>query len=150
MRARLPLVGLLLAATLTAAPRLSFAQPETFSGKVVGVTDGDTLRVLRGGREVKIRLHGIDAPETGQAFGDAAKRLTSERVFGKSVTVRVLEKDRYGRLVGVVTSSDGASSNEALVQSGFAWWYHQYGAKERKLAELEIDARSSPGAVEGC
>lgn len=140
---RLPLLGLLLACTLATAPRLSLAQPETFSGKVVAVTDGDTVGVLRDGREVKIRLHGIDAPESIPAFGDAAKRFTSERVFGESVTVRVIDTDRYGRLVGVVTAGQGESLNEALVQSGFAWWYHQSGAKERKLAEAEIDVRAA-------
>lgn len=145
MRPRFPLLGLLLACALTAAPRLSLAQrqPETFSGKVTAVTDGDTLGVLRDGREVKIRLHGIDAPESSQAFGDVAKRFTSERVFGKSVTVRVIETDRYGRLVGIVTAGQGESLNEALVRSGYAWWYHQYGATERKLAEAEIDARAA-------
>lgn len=52
----------------------------------------------------------------------------------------MLETDHFGRLVGVVTAGDGSSLNEALVQSGYAWWHYQYGAKERKLAEAEIDA----------
>lgn len=121
----------------------AWAAEETFSGKVVAVTDGDTLGVLREGREVKIRLHGIDAPESAQAFGSAAKQFASEHVFGKTVTVRVMDMDRYGRLVGVVTAGTGTSLNEELVRGGMAWWYHQYGAQERKLAEAEIEARSA-------
>jgi len=42
---------------------------QDFTGKVVGVTDGDTLTVLHNGRGEKIRLHGVDCPEGGQPFG---------------------------------------------------------------------------------
>lgn len=145
MRPSLPLVGILFTAILAAAPRASLAQrpPETFSGRVVAVTDGDTLGVLRSGKEVKVRLHGIDAPESGQAFGATAKQFASEKTFGKIVTVRVTDTDRYGRLVGEVTLVGGTSLNEQLVKNGLAWWYHQYGAKERVLAEAEIDARAA-------
>lgn len=51
-----------------------------FTGKVVSVADGDTITVLRDGREqVKVRFDGIDAPEKGQPFGDAATKVTSAR-----------------------------------------------------------------------
>ena len=50
-----------------------------FAAKVVGVSDGDTLTVLTAEkRQVKVRLHGIDAPETGQDFGSRAKQAASE------------------------------------------------------------------------
>jgi endonuclease YncB( thermonuclease family) len=58
-----------------------------FSGKVVGVSDGDTITVLRDRTPVKIRLRGIDCPETGQDFGSRAKSVASELAFGKVVTV---------------------------------------------------------------
>ena len=61
---RLPLVCFLLLAVCLLAPAPLSAQ--TFSGKCVGVTDGDTIKVLRDGRETKIRLEGIDCPETGE------------------------------------------------------------------------------------
>jgi len=70
-------LGVLLA--LLAAPLLA----GTFTGKVVGVTDGDTISVMRSGRAVKVRLHGIDCPEGGQDFGRRAKQFTSGLVFGK-------------------------------------------------------------------
>lgn len=58
---------------------------EGFPARVVGVTDGDTLTVLTGEkRQVKIRLAGIDAPESGQNFGQKAKQAASELAFGKS------------------------------------------------------------------
>jgi endonuclease YncB( thermonuclease family) len=67
--------GVLLA--LLAAPLLA----DTFAGKVVGVTDGDTISVMRAGRAVKVRLHGIDCPEGGQDFGRRAKQFMSGLVF---------------------------------------------------------------------
>ena len=50
------------------------APAEPFAGKVVGISDGDTLTVLRDRQQVKVRLHGVDAPESGQPFGAASKR----------------------------------------------------------------------------
>jgi len=69
-------------------PSFSLAA-ETFIGKVVGVSDGDTISVMREGRAAKVRLHGIDCPEKKQPFGTRAKQYTSDMAFGKEVTVRV-------------------------------------------------------------
>ena len=66
------------------------ASDPDFSGKVVGVADGDTITVLRDRTPIKIRLHGIDSPESGQAFGAKAKAFTSDLVFGEVVTVHPL------------------------------------------------------------
>ncbi|MBV5328866.1 MAG: hypothetical protein JZU65_14760, partial [Chlorobium sp.] len=46
-------------------------------GTVVSVTDGDTIKVLHDGKQEKIRLYGIDAPEKGQDFGQKAGDFTS-------------------------------------------------------------------------
>jgi micrococcal nuclease len=58
---------------------------EEFTGKVVGVSDGDTIKVMYLGRAERVRLYGIDCPEKGQAFGNRAKQFTSQMVFGKDV-----------------------------------------------------------------
>jgi len=89
-----------------------------FSGRVVGVTDGDTIKVLHNGRAEKIRLHGIDCPEKGQPFGSKAKQFTPELVFGKTVTVHVIDMDRYGRTVADVVLPDGRVLNRELVAAG--------------------------------
>jgi endonuclease YncB( thermonuclease family) len=74
-----------------------------FPDKVVGISDGDTLTVLTAETwQVKVRLHGIDAPETGQDFGSRAKQAASEAAFGKQVTVREVDRDCYGRTVAEV------------------------------------------------
>ena len=49
---------------------------ESFSGKVVAITDGDTIKVMHNGQAERIRLWGIDCLESHQAFGKKATRLT--------------------------------------------------------------------------
>jgi endonuclease YncB( thermonuclease family) len=79
-------------------------QPQTITGKVVGVSDGDTITILdSGNRQHKIRLEGIDAPESNQGYGSRAKQSLSDLVFGKTVTVTISKKDKYGRVLGKVT-----------------------------------------------
>lgn len=118
------------------------AAAQTFSGEVVGVKDGDTIEVMREGRAVTVRLHGIDTPESGQPFGTRAKQFTSTQVFGERATVRVVDTDRYGRLVGVVTN-EGTELNASLVRAGMAWWYERYAPDDRQLRRLQAQARSS-------
>lgn len=66
---------------------------DVFTGPVVGVIDGDSIRVMRNGRAEQVRLHGIDCPEKGQAFGNKAKQATSELIFGKEVTLQIYGED---------------------------------------------------------
>ena len=96
-----------------------------WSGKVVGVADGDTITVLRDREQVRIRLYGIDTPERGQAFGKKAKQFTSDMVYGKVVEVKVMATDRYGRTVAMIYA-DKTLLNEELVKAGLAWVYWQY------------------------
>ena len=122
---------------------LSAALPEEFSGKVIGVTDGDTLTVLRGRSPVKIRLQGIDCPESGQDFGSRAKSLTSELSFGQAVKVQGHGLDRYGRTVADVILPDGRSLNQELVREGVAWWFRKYAPHDSTLSRLEAEARAA-------
>ena len=99
---------------------------ETFDGKVVGVSDGDTVTVLRNGHDqVRIRLSGIDAPELHQAFGQQSKGLMSRLVFGRNVSVRVVDHDRYRRTVARL-SVDGQDVGLAMLRQGLAWHYKHY------------------------
>lgn len=131
------------------------AQAADFTAKVVGVTDGDTLTVLTAEkRQVKVRLHGVDAPETGQDFGARSKQAASSLAFGKQVTVSEMDRDRYGRTVAEVILPDGKSLNRELVRSGYAWHFVRYAPDDREHATLEAEARaakrglwSQPGAV---
>lgn len=115
---------------------------ESFSGKVIGMADGDTISVMRLGRAEKVRLSGIDTPEKKQPFGHRAKQLTSELAFGKIVTVKISGRDRYGRWIAEVILPDGRSLNRELLRAGLAWWYRSYSRDER-LGRLEAEARGS-------
>jgi micrococcal nuclease len=72
-----PVVALVL--WLVCVPLLAAA--EQFTGKVVGISDDDTISVLREGKAVKVRLHGVDTPEKAQAFGTQARKFTSDLAF---------------------------------------------------------------------
>jgi endonuclease YncB( thermonuclease family) len=117
---KLQFVGLL-ALPLAAAPTA-----EVLEGLVVRVADGDTLDVLDAGRRtLRVRMLGIDAPEGGQAYGKVARQVLKDRVIQRRVTVRVQERDRYGRLVGKVLL-EGVDLNLELVREGMAWHYEHY------------------------
>lgn len=89
---------------------------QVIEGKVVGISDGDTITVLTDEkRQVKIRLYGVDCPESKQAYGTRARQSSSGHVFGKRVRVEVADTDRYGRTVGIVTGPDGTVLNRALI-----------------------------------
>jgi micrococcal nuclease len=118
-------------------------QAADFTGKVVGITDGDTITVLVDRSPVKVRLYGIDCPEKRQPFGTAAKHFTSELAFGKAVTVVSLGKDSRGRTVADVFLPDHRLLNHELVKVGFAWWFRKYALGDETLKQLEIDARKA-------
>lgn len=107
--------------------------------KVVGVSDGDTLTVIENNVTTKIRLAGIDAPESGQAFGSRAKSELSRLVFGQHVTYEPESTDQYGRVVAHV-SVNGEWVNLWMVNAGMAWHYKRYSSST-ELAAAEIMAR---------
>jgi micrococcal nuclease len=124
------------------APPPPAASANEWSARVVGISDGDTITVLKGPRQqVKLRLFGIDCPESAQAFGSRAKQLTSELAAGKIVKVIVKDRDRYGRTVAEVMLPDGRSLNRELVRAGLAWHYVEFARHDKELAELEREAR---------
>ena len=109
------------------------ASAESLHGRVVGITDGDTIMVLVDHREVKVRVAGIDAPEKKQPFGQRSKEHLSDCAFGKSVAVEWSKKDRYGRTIGKVTA-DGVDCGLRQIQDGLAWHYNAY-AKEQSSSD---------------
>ena len=115
---------------------------ESWSGMVVGVTDGDTITVLHRGRPAVIRLFGIDCPEMGQDFGTRAKQFTSGMVFRKIVEVVETGETSYGRPVAWVFVN-GKSLNKELIRAGLAWWYRRYAPHESELEQLETMAREN-------
>jgi endonuclease YncB( thermonuclease family) len=128
---------------LAVAVNVSWA--ETLVGKVVAIADGDTLTVLTGIAQYKIRLAGIDAPEKRQPFGERSKQSLAKLAFGKTVTVEYYKVDRYGRLLGKVLVN-GKDVNLEQVRLGMGWHYKQYemeqSAEDRvAYAIAEVRAR---------
>lgn len=116
---------------------------EVIVGRVVKVSDGDTITVLTATKDqVKVRLHGIDAPESKQPFGEKSRLALAELVAGKDATVTVETKDKYGRVVGrvIVGKTD---ANLAQVAAGMAWWYRAYARKDTTLRDAETAAREA-------
>lgn len=113
---------------------------EQFIGRVVAISDGDTLTVLdKNKKQIKIRLGEIDTPESGQPYGSKAKQELSDLAFGRVVKVTVQHTDRYGRTVGRVYV-DRIDINAELVRRGAAWVYRKY-SRDLDLFDMERDAR---------
>lgn len=111
------------------------------TGKVVGVSDGDTLTILDDSKaQHKIRLADIDAPEKGQPYGNRARQRLQKLASGKVAQADCREKDKYGRDVCTVTV-DGIDINADLVASGHAWVYEQYNARA-DLPPMQEDAKA--------
>ena len=104
----LPIKSIKLFQTIILALFLFPAILYAFEGKVVGISDGDTIKVLKDGKQVKVRLAAIDCPEKGQPYGQKAKQFTANMVAGKTVKVWETDTDRYGRIVGFVFTGEDA------------------------------------------
>ena len=122
----------------------------TLTGKVIQVSDGDTINLLVDRQTHRIRLASIDAPETahgsarpGQPYGEASRKHLAEYVAGKTLTLICYEKDHYGREVCDVPVAD-TTANRLQVEHGMAWANQQGGGKflrDRTLVELEQAAK---------
>jgi len=133
------------------------------TGKVVRVSDGDTVNLLVENKQERIRLASIDAPETahgssqpGQPFGEASRKNLAEYVAGKTLTVVCFEKDHYDRHICDIPVN-GTTANRLQVEQGYAWANQQAKGKflrDKSLPDLEKSARqkklglwAEPGAV---
>ncbi len=139
-----PLLRVFLCVLLLAA-LASGAQAKTWRVKVKAVVDGDTLVLASGDR---LRLRGIDAPETsrsggGQYYGKQSREHLSELVFGRHVMLDrgELGTDRYGRLVGLASLDDGRLVNLLMVEAGAAFVYPHSSDQDRALARRLLAAQ---------
>jgi len=122
----------------------------SLEGVVRSVNDGDTfILITRDSRQFKIRLYGIDAPETakpdnpGQPFGKAAARALRAKIRGKNVIAEVVDVDQYQRPVAVI-HCEGRDINREMVAEGMAWAYRQFldGTHSSEYLGAENSARS--------
>lgn len=134
------------------------ASADILSGRVIGVSDGDTITIVDVDHtQYKIRLSGIDAPEKKQAFGQRSREYLSRLVFGKQVAIEWHKTDRYKRIIGKVLVADPACTKAdcpktfdaclSQISVGLSWWYRQYAKdqlpEDRQRYELaESTARA--------
>ena len=130
---------------LLICPILLFSQ--TFTAKVIRVVDGDSVNVLRisDKEELRLRLYGIDAPEMKQPYGreskDALKGILGPNTV---ISVEVLDKDRYNRLICELhLNNENISVNEWMVSKGNAWHYKKYAPNDMNLQSAEENARNN-------
>lgn len=117
-------------------------RPNVLEGKVIRIADGDTLTVLDAANvQHKIRLKGIDAPESSQAFGTRSRQALADRVFEKTIRVELTERDRYKRIPGKVYLNVRWINLE-MVQEGWAWHYKRY-SDDKRLAAAADEARKA-------
>ena len=113
---------------------------DTLHGVVIVVIDGDTVlfkpdHYSPGSRAfLKVRLADIDAPETGQPFGEAATEALKARVLKQRAQLEIVATDAYGRKLGRLTV-EARSVNAELVRRGLAWTYDSTRASARSGSE---------------
>lgn len=120
----------------------SYANSLEFIGKVVKVSDGDTVTILTSDKtQHKIRLNDIDAPEKKQAFGNKSKDNLAKYIAGKTVTVQYQKKDKYKRILGTIYYNN-KDINLQQVKDGYAWVYKKYSNNQTYYKE-ETKAKES-------
>lgn len=122
------------------------ANPEISDGyQVLKVSDGDTISIQKVdngkfvGEILKIRMYGMDAPEKSQDYGPESRQALEKLVAGKTLSIEIKNKDRYGRTVAIVYAN-GKNVNEEMVRTGNAWWYQEYAKKDTQFEEYQKNA----------
>ena len=119
---------------------ISFCQT-TFSAKVVGIKDGDTVVVLDSlNNQITLRLAEVDTPEKSQPFGTKAKQFTSDQIYRKEVKYVVTDIDRYGRSIAKIYYDDNKYLSAEIIKYGLGWHYKRYSTS-KELANFENSAR---------
>ena len=95
---------------------------DDITGKVIAVVDGTTVEVRTADNQIyKVRLSGIDSPELSQEYGGDAKKLLEKVVLEKSVAVKVIGKDRWGRYLGEMMIDGKIDPRIELLKQGLTW-----------------------------
>ena len=107
-------------------------------GVIINVVDGDTVHLLNDNQEkLKVRLHHIDAPELDQSYGKESKFVLEQLILNKKVTVISDKKDKYKRLLGVITL-DEVDVNLEMIKAGAAWHFKKYAKFDQAKDQYQI------------
>jgi endonuclease YncB( thermonuclease family) len=134
---------------------LHAAPIRTFTATITKITDGDTVQAITPeGTKLKVRLYGIDAPETpkgsipGEPFGSASRDYLASLVAQRSVRVEILDIDRYRRVVGIIWLAE-RNVNLEMIAAGMAEAYVEYLKKPYRapFIQAEQEARAQGRGV---
>ena len=104
---------------------------------VVKVSDGDTFSCNKGYNNIiQVRLADIDAPESGQAYGNQARKKLNSLIYKKTVRLTNERQDKYGRTVATVFSGS-LNVNLAMIEQGYAWHYERYSNNAEYAAAMQ-------------
>ncbi len=125
---------------------------------VTSVVDGDTIKISMSGKEVTLRLIGMDTPETVdprkpvQCFGKEASNKAKELLSGKKVRIEMDssqgELDKYGRTLAYVFRDDGIFYNKYMIEQGYAHEY-TYNTPYKYQAEFKLAQKSAQSSQLG-
>lgn len=91
----------------------------------IQVIDGDSVRIIKNGKVINVRLAHIDAPELKQNYGLHAKEYLQQRLINSNFTITYTGKGIYGRPLGIIYIGE-ENINLSLVKNGLAWHYKKY------------------------
>ena len=110
------------------------------SGKVIRVSDGDTILIQSGSQKIRVRMYGIDAPELKQKYGEESKKYLEKRIMDKNVDIKVINQDQYGRKVGKVFYKN-KDINLEMIETGNAWFYEYHAKREKEYRKAFKNAQ---------
>ena len=130
----------------------------TFTGTVTKISDGDTIHITTPEQtKLKVRLYGIDAPETpkinrqtghvhqpGQPFGEESWKALKDKIMGKQVKLEILDIDKYRRMVGMVWLNE-RNINLEMVREGYAEAFVEYLKPPNKTEFLKAEQEARAG-----
>ncbi|ENA1802747.1 thermonuclease family protein [Flavobacterium psychrophilum] len=121
---------------------VAFSQT-TYTGKVVGIKDGDTVVVLDSlNNQTTLRLAEVDCPEKSQPFGTKAKQFTSDQIYLKTIKYVVTDVDRYGRSIAMIYYDNNKYLSAEIIKAGMGWHYKRYSTS-KELALIEDNAKKN-------
>ena len=133
----------------------------TVTGTITKVSDGDTVHLTTPEQtKLKVRLYGIDAPETdkinnktgrvnipGQPYGEESMSALANKIMGRKVRVDILDIDKYRRMVGMIYL-DERNINLEMIREGYAEAFVEYLEEPYKTEFLKVE-REARAAKKG-
>ncbi len=121
------------------------ARGESFTGKVISVTDGNTICVACGARALQVKMAGVDCPDLDQPYGPQARDFLVTLIGSREVWVDVKRMDHYHRGDSTITLN-GQDVAVQVVRAGLGWYDTRF-ISSAPIAEAEAQAREGKSGL---